>query len=388
MMKILEIRALPPLMEKRNDLLDQLEVLTNRASKENRSLNAEEVNEFNKLKNEIRDIDEQLEKEKRSLSNNKSVRPGELRVYNEGESLGYDSRGADADDLNLGQVVRALSGADTSGDAVKYVRSMTSSTGAVVIPQKLAGQIIDKARAQSCMFGKIPTIGMDNNNLKVAKIVTDGQASFVAEGQLIPESSIEFGSADLNGKTIAIFVPISEQLLDSANIADVLMTSCSKALATALDEALIYGDGEGANIKGITTYANINKPTWTGDLNYNALLTAIGSNKSANINATDVCYSTTTSTGLAMLQDTLGQYITPPKALDSYNLCESNNIKDTDVIAYDRQSLLLGINRNITIELGYTNDNFQRMVKSLRIYMRCDLGVIQEKGVSLVKATV
>lgn len=125
----------------------------------------------------------------------------------------------------------------------------------------------------------------------------------------------------------------------------------------------------GSNIKGITTYANINKPTWTGDLNYKALLSDVGANKSANINATDVCYSTTTSTGLAMLQDTLGQYITPTKALDSYNLCESNNIEDTDVIAYDRQSLLLGVNRNITIELGYSSDGFQRMVLSV-LWMR------------------
>ncbi|WP_179117841.1 hypothetical protein [Clostridium sp. BL-8] len=48
---------------------------------------------------------------------------------------------------------------------------------------------------------------------------------------------------------------------------------------------------------------------------------------------------------------------------------------------------LLGINRNIAIELGYSSDRFQRMVKSLRIYMRCDLGVIREQGVSLVTAT-
>lgn len=39
MIRVLETRALPPLMEKRNDLLEEMEALTNKADTERRSLN-------------------------------------------------------------------------------------------------------------------------------------------------------------------------------------------------------------------------------------------------------------------------------------------------------------------------------------------------------------
>lgn len=39
------------------------------------------------------------------------------------------------------------------------------------------------------------------------------------------------------------------------------------------------------------------------------------------------------------------------------------------------------------MEWGYAQDGFQRMVKVLRIYIRCDLEIVNEKGISLVTAT-
>lgn len=49
--------------------------------------------------------------------------------------------------------------------------------------------------------------------------------------------------------------------------------------------------------------------------------------------------------------------------------------------------MLLGVNKDIQMEWGYTQDGFQRMIKALRIYIRCDLGVTNEKGISLVTST-
>lgn len=89
-----------------------------------------------------------------------------------------------------------------------------------------------------------------------------------------------------------------------------------------------------------------------------------------------------------MLTDANGQYITQPKLLDKYVISESNNINDGQALIFNRDCMLLGINENIQMEWGgYTNDNFKRMVKSLRLYVRFDLGIINEKGISLVTAT-
>ncbi len=45
------------------------------------------------------------------------------------------------------------------------------------------------------------------------------------------------------------------------------------------------------------------------------------------------------------------------------------------------------VNRDIQMEWSYTDDGFQRMIKPLRIYMRCNLGIVNEKGASLVPLT-
>jgi len=396
MKRTLETRALPILIEKRNDLLEEMETLVSKADTETRTLNKKEVARFNEIKNEINTINETLKAEEETRQyimtpgkrkENSISKDKELRVFKEGEKLQVETRGDDSN-LSMGKLVRAMAGVETDIEGIKYLRDMSSATGAVVIPQKLAVQIIDMARTESAVFGKIPVTVLANNNLTVAKVSKDAEASWVAEGDLIPGSSAEFTGVNLEGKTLAMYVPITEQLLDSANISGVLMNACSKAIATALDKALIYGTGVGSEIKGISEHTNINKVSHTGAVNYNMLIKGIGATKTANVIPTDVVYNTTVGADLAMLTDINGQYITPPKVLDNYAISESNNIDDSQTLVYNRDCMLLGINKDIKLEWGYTSDGFQRMIKALRIYIRCDLGVTNEKGISLVTATV
>ena len=77
----------------------------------------------------------------------------------------------------------------------------------------------------------------------------------------------------------------------------------------------------------------------------------------------------------------------PPKVLDNYAISESNNINDNQALVYNRDCMLLGVNQSIKMEWGYSSDGFQRMIKALRIYIRCDLGVTNESGISLITAT-
>lgn len=397
MMKVLETRALPPLIEKRNDFLEEMEDLTEKAQAEKRALNTNEIKRFNEIKEEIRSIDETLAIEEEQRKHIEWI-PGkkkdgyfnrdktELRVFKPGEKIETELRGENIN-FSMGKLVRAMAGADTTGEAVKYVRDMNSATGSIVIPKILSAKILDSAREMSAVWGKVPMTIMDNNNLTVARISKDATATFVAEGDLIPESSTEFTGVTLEGKTLAMFIPVTEQLLSSANISDVIMNACAKAIAVKADNAMLYGTGLGAEIKGIIAHDNINKIDHTGKSDYNMLLRGIGATKGANIEPTDIVYNTTVGTDLAMLTDANGQYITPPRALDQYTISESNNISDDQSLIFNRDCMLLGINENIQIEWGYTNNGFQKMVKSLRLYVRFDLGIVNEKGVSLVTAT-
>ena len=148
--------------------------------------------------------------------------------------------------FSLGGLVKGMSGLGWGNNSKEqeYYRAMQSGQNKVVIPQTLADKIIDYARNSSAVLGNIPTVIMKNNNMTIAVQKTDPTAHWVAEGDLIGESTATFEGVELNGKTLAIWVPISEQLVESAsNLSQQLMNSCSKAIAVALDKAILYGAG-------------------------------------------------------------------------------------------------------------------------------------------------
>ncbi|NFE96621.1 phage major capsid protein [Clostridium botulinum] len=388
--KLIERRALPPLVEEMNNYISEMNEIVNTAKVETRAINEEETAKFNELKVKVQVIKNTLKAEeearnyKMSPVGVKTINYRDLNIINPGESLISKEYRSENADIRMGDIVKAMAGKDGGVKAVEYIRSMSSASGSVVIPKELSSTILDMARSQSALFGKIPAVPMDSNNLSIAKLTNDAEAHFVAEGELIPESSTLFEGVNLKGKTMALYVPITEQLLDSSNISDMLMAACSKAIAVAMDKALLYGDGTGANIKGVAAHENINKIDHEESINYNMILKGIKGTKKANIMPTNIVLNTDTATDLSMLTDANGQYITPPKALDDYNMTESNNIADNQVLVYNKDALLVGINRGISVEWGYTNDGFKRMIKALRVYIRCDLGVINEKGISLV----
>ena len=102
---------------------------------------------------------------------------------------------------------------------------------------------------------------------------------------------------------------------------------------------------------------------------------------------TDVCLNSDLASKLEMLKTTDGQYVIPPKAIENYNITQSNNVNDNEAVVFDRNSLLLGIQQGMTIEWGTSGDMFQRIQKGLRIIIRADLGVTNEKGITLVTVT-
>lgn len=292
--------------------------------------------------------------------------------------------------LRLDKLVRGMAGKgwEEANEERNYYRNMTSANNSTLIPQDLANKIIDVARTNSAIFGRIPTVPMEENNLTIAVQTKDPVANFIVEGEPISESGPVFSKVTMEGKTLAIFIPVTEQLLDCAeNLESQLINSCAKAIALELDKALLYGTGEEEKIKGISLYENINKVSHNGAVNYDMLIKGIKETKKSNVTPTDIAYSTDTGMDLAMLKDSNGQYISRPKALEQYTFTESNNVKVNEAYMYDYNSLLLGIHKNVTVKWGEPDNYFQRIMKGLRVYIRTDLAVINPKGITQITVT-
>lgn len=403
-MGLLDIKRME---EERCDLINELDEMLSKAKSEERALSDKEEEIWNDIKSKIAELDKEIELDniKRGEENTVSAKQSESNAGGNSEERTLkdavlpneklEKRSYSKEDsyLDLGELVKVMAGKGSNNSReTKYYRTMATPGNKVLVPMSLSDRIIDYARNQSAVFGKIPIVQMPHNNLRVAVQTKDAQANFVNEGDLIPTSETVFAPVDLEGKTLAIFIPVSEQLLDSAtNLSQQLVYSCSQALAVALDKAILYGNGvpleEGETpdeIKGVFNYDTINKISHVGKADYDAIIKGLKSVKQNNIMPTDICYSSTVASELAMLKDTTGQYIAEPGILSNYNKSESNNIKDTDILVYDYNALLLGIHKGITIEWGYSTDMFQRIQKGLRLYVRADLGVVRPKGISAV----
>lgn len=381
--------------------INQLKIEIEEKKNEARKLIDTDLVKAEKLTEEVRELQKKLElkqqledEEMRDLQSQKKEKEQRKEGSTEERALHniilpgekFEKR-SDSKNLRLDKLVRGMAGKGWNGanEERNYYRSMTSATNSTIIPQDLANKIIDVARTNSAIFGRIPTVPMESNNLTIAVQTKDPVAGFVAEGEPITESSPVFSKVTMEGKTLAIFIPVTEQLLDSAeNLEAQLMNSCAKAIALALDKALLYGTGAGEEIKGISLYEDINKITHTGGNSYDMFIKGIKESKKANVMPTDITYSTDTGMSLAMLKDGNGQYITRPKALDQYTFTESNNVKTNESYVYDYNSLLLGIHKGATMEWGTSADQFQRIMKGLRIYIRTDLAVINPKGITQI----
>ncbi|MGN2349430.1 phage major capsid protein [Clostridium cagae] len=400
--KVAEFRTLDygeekGLYERIQVITEEMRCIVDKAKSEKRELTQQEKNKFNSLSYEVKGIEE----EKRTLSDKINTElhknsKSEFRIIDDiilpSEKIEKRTYADKNNNIDFGKLVRGMAGNGWNGASAEQecYRTMSSAGNSVVIPQQLSDYIVDVARAESALFGKIPIAQMDSNNLTIAAQKSDAKASFVKEGDLIPTSETIFEPVTLKGKTLAIFIPIQEQLLDSAkNLSNQLLQSSAKAIALALDKAMLYGTGisdDKEEIKGISIYDNINLDTHD-KIDYNAILKGIKSCKKSNIIPTDVVSSTNTGMDLSMLSDSTGQYLTPPSELKKYNISESNNVEDTDIFVYNSNSLLMGLHKNITIEWGVSADMFQRIQKGLRIYLRADLGVINPKGVTKITIT-
>lgn len=340
-------------------------------------LEAEEFEDFTNQRNNKNKDSENKDSETRMIDN--VILPGEK----------FEKR-SNSQRIRLDKLIRGMAGGGWEGAAEEenHYRSMTYAGNSAIIPKDLMGDIMDVARTNSAILGRIPIVKMKSNNLTVAIQTGDPEFKFKAEGEIIPESGPAFTKVTMEGKTLGVLVNVTEELLDSAeNLEYQLVHSCGKAIALAIDKALLYGDGENS-IKGISTYENINKITHAGGSSYDMFIKGIKESKKANVTPTDIAYSTDTGMDLAMLKDSNGQYITKPGALNQYTFTESNNVNPNEAYVYDSNSLLLGIHENINIQWSSNaGDNFRKLMSTLRVYARIDLAVVNPKGITQITIT-
>lgn len=234
------------LEEQRNDLLNELEAIVEKAKAETRTFNDEEVAKADEIKNEIRKIDETAKAEEEIRKLEKIEEPKEeKRMANLVEKL------MAGQNIDLSKEERAVTaGVSNSGNV---------AAGGQLVGKTFADSIVQKLVYVSPLYGQANKIITSQPHQipiqasKIGKFVKTAElADYVAQ-------NASFGTKTLNAVKYTNMFVVSKELLEDSmyDIEGELISQTIEALATTLDELIVKGSSADG-IEGLESFATAN----------------------------------------------------------------------------------------------------------------------------------
>ena len=210
--------------------------------------------------------------------------------------------------------------------------------GGFMVPEVISGTIIDLLRAKNqCINAGMLTIPLPAQTTRVCRVISDPTAQWVSENALIPEdSAMSIGALDFNCHKLTCLVKVSRELLqDAGNAGNVIQNCISSAMAQALDEACLYGTGNGqpqgiANSNDINTYSlGVNGSLLSG---YDDLLKGLATIVTANAPIPDAAIMhPRTMVNYSLLKDGDGLPLVKPELIKNLQFYDTTKILVTQV---------------------------------------------------------
>lgn len=220
-----ETRALPDLIEQRNNLVEEMENIIKDAEKETRALTDDETSRFDEIKKEIDGIDKTLkaQNEARSLS---SAEFGGAKKEN------MEQRAADEAKFEkfLRGETRALSTSANSGKAL--------------IPTTIADRIIERVKELSPIYSMATIYNVGGNlSFPVYDDTTDTGATLVEDMQELTESSGKFTTITLENYIVGVLKLISKSLINQSgfDLVSFTINKVAENIAEFLEKGLLNG---------------------------------------------------------------------------------------------------------------------------------------------------
>ena len=366
------------------------------------------IDELDDLKAQLDELDEQ-ENGSRSLdpfqamggtSRSFSMNGGSVAAVSEntaalkrGESLVSRLKLDNSKSLDLGKCIRGMVTGNWDNAAEERSAMDTSAMGAV-IPQVLSARIIDQARNISLFAASgVPVYPMPNGNLKVARVASDPEFSFKAEGAEGEQVSFELDSVNLTAKTCYGYAYVSLEAIHSAvNLTDILYQVFSRAIADAMDKGGLYGqenDSDGVAPAGIMNDENINHIVAENVL-YNDFIKAAGAVRRKNGKPTIWAINAATAEALETAHDDNNNYQEAPKALDSLQQVVTNQLAydettGSDALVFDPNAIAIGMQNNITVRMITDSDEcIKKGIVGFQIYAMLDVQAVQPTHISKI----
>ena len=224
------------LIEKRNDLQAKMEEILNKAKVENRAMNNEEIDNFDEVEKEIKNIDATLERIK--ITNKM-----EKKIVEDKKELTQEEK----DIKNFATFIRNFV------NGIQNDTNLTKGDNGVVIPKTIARQIIDKVIEISPLYASATKYNA-KGTLAVPKYddtTDDVTVAYATEFDELVSHSGKFATVELTGFLIGALTKISKSLLNNSdfNLTEYVINKMAEKFKSFYEGEMI--NGTSTKISGI-----------------------------------------------------------------------------------------------------------------------------------------
>jgi len=303
--------------------------------------------------------------------------------------------------------------------AYKAMGVNPDTAGGYLAPVEQSDQIIEKLQARSVFLRDMPgdaapgeslitLLPLNRDTLMVPRQETTATAYWIGENRQITESEPTVGQLQLVAKKLACMVKISNELLEdsSPDVDEFLRTDISRRLALAIDEAILYGRGVGAQPLGVYYHPSVSKTALNAAPTYKNLVDLVAAVEDANVEVDETWYwllRPRDKNSFRMLTDPAGQYIFAgtglnaavggvPDTLLGYPwmttttvALDSSDNSETDVFFGRWRDLIIGMRKTIEImSSNQAGESFEYDQTWIRAIMRVDIAMRHPESIGVL----
>ena len=226
---------LTELMQERASIVKKMRKVIDKADEESRALKAEEKSKIERMENDIDDLEERINTEKRARElEKKSIMEDQKKP--EGKN---DTR----------DIFRKYLREGRSRLSAEEKRAMTTgddSKGGYIVPTEFHDDIIDKLEEANVMR-QLATVSTTSSEKKIPIGDDSGKAYWLDEGANFTEDDIEFGQKTVDAHKAGTIIKVSEELLydNDYDLENYIQVRYVRRIANLEEEGFITGNGTG-----------------------------------------------------------------------------------------------------------------------------------------------
>lgn len=236
--RVLETRSMPTFIEQRNNLLDEMEGLLNKAKEETRAFTEKESTRYDEIKKEIEQLDKTIkaEEEARAMEKKEPKKQNDVETRELAEERAFENyiRGVveERADVNL-----------TSGD------------NGAVIPSSISNKIIKKVY-DICPIYQLATRYNVGGTLNIPYYDEETQSiemAYATEFQDLESTSGKFLSIELKGFLAGALTKVSRSLINNSQFAIVpfVINAMAESISRWIENELLNGTKD--KVAGLST---------------------------------------------------------------------------------------------------------------------------------------